>query len=205
MSNKQRLTLLSRHEKKAALTGGAVDDSIPEKALREILGKIHTHDFGADAILAVVAEQAKYCRGFSTPGIKKCETPAHMQPHEIESQAKDTAAVIDELMSRIRHMNPELKAKADEQLYGAFGSFALGMIENMRPDLYRLRAALQRAGDDIGSSAKRGPKSSGKADARRAVAATIMMHSKRRTPSRRPLAKDRADELAGDLLDACGI
>src|SRR5688572_21506565 len=98
MTNKQRLTLMTKAEKKAADWDGFIDFDIPREAITKRLKKEGTHRFDLRRILPLIRNQVVQVRAF-----KKKETSA-LEPKQIVQQAKDTARVIEELITRLEHI-----------------------------------------------------------------------------------------------------
>lgn len=198
--NKQRLTLLSTKEKRSAVSGGAVDDAIPEDLLRQRLRNEAGVSFDSHAIIKVVASRAGYCRGFNVPGIPGPVQPARMEPAELVKQAITTCAVIDELIVRMKSMHPDLTCWVNDALYRGRGETVGTLRDRVQPDLYLLRAAVVQAGSVIAERPVRtGPKRSPWLLARDAIAATLREHSQP------VIAAKAAKPLAVDLLELCGL
>lgn len=194
MKNKQRLTLLTRKEKAAADTGGWVDERIPHDLLRQRLMNEGGREFDIDAILPKIAYQVGWVR------MTQKHDAAHMEPKEIAQQAKETVAVIDELLSRLQHLHPHLAAEADYILFKARKEFVLSIKQRVQPDLYLLRASINQACGVIQKRpVKTGPKRNGWMVARDAIAKLLREHSK---PT---IAAKTARALAVELLELCDL
>lgn len=199
-NSKQRLTLLTKAEKLAAVTGGALDENIPANLIRKRLRDEARVTFDTDALLPAIASRVAWCRGLQVPGGKGQPAKAkRMEPTEIASQAADTCAVIDELMTRLDKLHPDLRAHADELLWRAGGEFVHTLRDRIQPDVYRLRAAIEQARlTVVDAGSKRGPKASAWTTARDGLAGDLHQHSQP------VLAAKAAKALAVDLLELCG-
>lgn len=186
--NKQRLTKITRTAKQASDTGGVLDFSIPEALLRQRLAT-DPKKYDVDAILQELSHRVAWAR-------LEASVP-RMKPSEVSKQAKDTAAVIDELIVRINHIYPELESFVDEALYQARGEFVLDMRGRIEPDLYRLRGVMLSVAKTIDANpGQTGPKSAWPI-MRDAIANTLRDHSEPQLDSR------GAKALAAELLELC--
>lgn len=183
---------ISRQEKRAARTGGVLDDRIPEAELREHLGRQvqrsgKAREFDLDKLLPEIANRVAWAR---------LDAP-RMEPAEIREQAEQTVAVLDDLLARFRHMHPDLDAWTNDALYRATGEFSSELVNRISPDLYRLRAALNAAAEKI--EGRPGRKRTAWEFTRDAIADALGEHS------RPKLAKADRRELAGELIELCGL
>lgn len=195
--NKQRITKLSPAEIQASIAAtdaaarGAVDDAIPEEAIGMALDRFGRRAFDRAAIFQALRNRARMNRLMARAG--------HLEPAEIVKQARDTAAVIDELLLRLEHLHPDLVDRADETLMYARGDFIGAIQERIELDLKRVRVALQEAGDAIAAQPmQKGPKSTWPS-MRDEIADILRQHS---SP---PLPKREAKELAAEILALCGL
>lgn len=191
--NKQRLTKITKREKQAAKSSGAMDERIPEDQIRRRLSDEAGKTFEIDALLGAIANRIGWLR------LTAEAEAARMKPSEIARQAADTIGVIDELLVRLRHLHPELQARAADALFRARGEFPSSIEQRIEPDLYRYRAALAHAARQIESApAKRGPRATAWHTARDGIAAALREHS---TP---PVPLKAAKAIAVELLELCG-
>lgn len=196
---RERLPLVTPVERAATVTGGAVDDRIPEEKIRRRLQDEGAGRLDVAPILAVVARQAGQCRGFQNPGHKMPVTSVHLSPAEVSKQAELTCETIDALFDRLDTLHPDLGALANDALYLSRGEFLFQIKQRISPDLYRIRAAVQHAGKVAGASGKPGPKHNPWMQARDQIAAALREHSR---PS---MSGKAAQGLAADLLELCGL
>jgi len=190
MSNTQRITKLSRKEKEAAVSGGALDFRIPEENLRQRL-QDEPATFDVDVVLDELAHHLAWARLTSAV--------AHMKPGKVREQAEHTVAVIDELIMRLDNMHPGIACMVDESLYRIGGEFCVNLRDRMAPDLYRLRSALRSAILTMEAEPVRpGPK--GDRSALKATVAEIL-----RANSEPSINAAEANALAADLLELCNL
>lgn len=189
--NKQRLTMLTRKEVAAADTGGVLDEQIDERRLREILRKSGT-EFDADPILEVLKVRVGWYRL-----LNRHEDIAQ---REITKQAKDTAAVIDELMTRLMNMHPDVYAHACAWMREHKKEMAHAVMERvLGEDLLWMKLALESAANAM-PKGKGGRRSEGERDtAYRAVYEALLKHC------RDGVTLLVARELAACLLAGCGM
>lgn len=198
-SNTQRLLLLTREEKLAAVTGGAIDDSIPELQIIQRL-KNEVSRFDTAAILPLIRSQAGRCRGFHIPGKRGPVIPSSLEPAEVIKQAGATCSVIDELRTRLANLHPDIDALANQVIYETRHEFLHDANARMDQDLLRIRAAITSASRTLRKSpSKAGPKHSGWQSARDAIAEALRKYS---VPV---IASKAATALAVDLLNLCGL
>lgn len=191
--NKQRVTLLTRREKKAADLGGMLDDRIPEDAIRQRLAN-EGREFDTDAVLAELARQCAEIRF-----IGRIEA-SDLEPREVVEQAQETAAVVAELLERLQHMHPDLDCRASEILFSSRQIGVHQLAERIKPDLYLLQAALMLAAGKIAKRPTRtGPKRNQWTHSRDALAGTLRTHSAPAIP------KKDSRTLAAELLELCGL
>lgn len=196
--NKQRLTMLTRKEVAAADTGGVLDDCINEQRLRKILRDAgrdrydNPIEFDADRILDVLRERVGLYRMF--------ERHEDITQSEIRKQARDTAAVIDELMTRLMNMHPDVYAHACFWMLKKKKEMAHAVMKRvLSEDLLWLKLALESAADAM-PEGKGGRPSEGERDtAYRAVYAALFANCRQR------LTKKLAQTVARDLLVGCGV
>jgi hypothetical protein len=190
---------VSRKEKLASITGGAIDDRIPLEKWRARLDHEHGNTFDVDAMATPnVAFAIAYARGISIPGERHPVVPPRMEPKEIREQAATLAACADELLERLDALHPDLEMYVRDALWHAYGESGLSVVPRIREGIVRIRAAVQHGGAQVGRG-KPGPKSTPWSEARDAVCAALVAHS---TPR---LGASAAREIAEDLLQLCGL
>lgn len=188
--NKQRLTLLTSREVAAADTGGSLDEQLDEKSLLEIL-KRSGRAFDAGAVLDVVRGRVGWYR--------LSKSHKDIPQREITEQARATAAVIDELMTRLTDMHPDVYAHACAWMLKHKGEMAHAVMERVKPDLSWLGWALKAAADAMPEGKGGRPADVERDKAYREVYEALLEHCKDDVP----LVEARA--LAADLLLACGV
>lgn len=199
-ANKQRLVRMTRAEKRAAITGGAVDDRIPKKLLLRRLSAEPGIAFEVTSVLEMVSRAASRCRGFSIPGERGCVVPPRMEPAKLVAQARETVAVIDELRERLSHMHPNIECWANDALYRSQSTHFCEVTQRMEPDLLRIRAAIDHAARILKANGGRtGPKNAVWQIARASVAEALREHSVPR------MSISRSKALSADLLALCGL
>src|SRR5690606_11286799 len=114
IKNKQRLPRVSRREKSAAITGGCIDNSIPEEGIKKRLDNEGKYKFDTTTLLSVVRRCAADCRGFANPGWRGLVRPVSLERAEIVKQAEIVAQDILELIERFEHLHPDLDCWANE-------------------------------------------------------------------------------------------
>lgn len=193
--NKQRVTLLTEKEKAAAKTGGALNTDIPEKKLRAILAKQSTATFDADVILTSLANAMGSFRfGNEIASV-------YMTNADDIKQANETAAVVQELITRLLHMSPTVSTMVSETLWVARREFAHSVIERINPDLYMLQAALNKAASEIEKwPTVRGARP--KHDRNALIRKTYQLLRNNSSPR---LSAINARTLTRELLNCCGI
>ena len=197
--NKQRLIRMTRAEKRAAITGGAVDDRIPEVALLRRLENEPDWDFESGPILEAVARAAGRCRGFHVPSEPGGIVPPRMEPAQVVEQARATVAVIDELRERLANLHPDIDCWANDALYRSQSTFIHELAQRIDPDLLRVRAAVDHAGRTLSSRKVRtGPKSEW-TTVRESLMETLRDCSTPKIP------KKDAKAPATDMLELCGL
>lgn len=191
--NKQRLTKLSAAEVKAAQSGGWLDERVPEDLIARRLSSEPATDFGVPEIVRFLGKRMGWIRLMANP------EAARMEPKEVAQQARDTAAVIDELLDRrLRFMHPELQAMIDGVLFQAVNKHVLAIRQAIDPDLRHLHAAALMVARKLEATpGKTGPKSTERKRAMTALSEHLQANS------RPPLAKRRAQALAADLIAIC--
>jgi hypothetical protein len=190
-ANKQRLTLMSRREKTAASTGGWLDERIPEDAVRTRLSN-EPRTINVDPVLTILKSRVGWTRLLAAPEAN------HLEPNDIRQQARDTAAVLEELQVRLHYMHPNLKALVDGSLFRAHELSVLTIRERTKPDLLLLAASLRMAESTIANwPVRTGPKYKEAQGAMAAIAKALRDHSK---PSY-SVKDSRA--LAKELLGYC--
>jgi hypothetical protein len=189
MSNKQRITQLTKREKQAAINSGVLDYSLPESVRQRLENDSRTFD------IETVLEQI----GREVAWIRLQYSPPNMRPSEVNKQGVDTVAVIDELIDRIDHMHPDLAADMDELLYQSRGEFGPQLRERIAPDLYSIRsalvAAIQKRENEL---VRTGPK--GDWAAKQIAVADIL-----RNYAKGPISKAESKALAKELLNLCNV
>lgn len=193
--NKQRVTLLTPKEGAAANPGGLIDTRIPEPKLRAILAKQSTATFDADVILTSLANAMGRFR-FSQE-----IASVYMPPADAIKQANETAAVVQELITRLNHLNPTVSAMLNETLWLARKEFANSIIERISPDLYMLQAALNKAASEI----EKWPTERGRRpnhDRNALIRKTYLLLQTNSTPQ---LTNKSARALTRALLECCGV
>lgn len=196
--NKQRLTMLTRKEVAAADTGGVLDERIDEQRLRKILRDAgrdrddNPIEFDAAPILDVLMERVGLYR--------MLERHEGIPQSEITKQARDTAAVIDELMTRLMNMHPDVYARACAWMLKQKKEMAHAVMRRvLGEDLMWMKLALESAADAM-PEGKGGRPSEGERDtAYRAVYAALFANCRQR------LTKKLAQTVARDLLVGCGV
>lgn len=191
--NKQRLTKLAPKEKAAANTGGVLDESIPEQEIIKYLNSKHDTVFDTALILETVANRAGWYRLMQ-------ERP-DIEPKARAQQARDTAAVIHELMDRLESMHPDVAAYADELLWRSDCELVCELAARINPDLLRLKLVLAKVADTMDSlPSKAGPKP--KVDRDSAYTKTFQALKSHSHPA---LSDAKAREYAAELLRLCSI
>ena len=199
-TNKQRLTLMTRAEKRAAITGGAVDERIPEATLLRRLENEPDCEFESGPIVEAAAGAAGRCRGFHVPGESGGIVPPRMEPAQVVEQARATVAVIDELRTRLANLHPDIDCWANDALYRSQSTFIHELARRIDPDLLRVRAAVNHAGRTLAAQGRRtGPKDAEWKTARTSIAEALRQHS---TPR---ISIKQSTMLSEDLLALCGL
>lgn len=198
-TNKQRVTLVTPIERQAAVTGGVVDDRVPEDTIRQRLADEAGIVFKVDQIIVELGRSAGRVRGFSVPGMGMMP-PVRMERAEIVQQSQETIRTIDALIDRLANLHPDLDCWANDALVKSCGEFIETVMHRCQDDLYRLRAAIDHAGKVVERyPAKKGPKPGPWSDAVKGMTDVLQAHS---TPR---LAAKSAKGLAVDLLSLCGL
>ena len=191
MTNKQRITKLSKKEKHAANSGGVLDDAIDavSKRLENEAGR----NFDSEAIIERLAHSVGLIRLFKTA------EKSRLEPKEVAKQASQTAAVIDELVTRFQNIHPELQVPLDDYYSIVHGFFFFQVLEGISPDLRRIQAILKKSAAEIRNQENRpGPKTGRWQIARNDIADALIEYSKPK------LSKKAAKEVAAELLELSG-
>ncbi len=191
--NKQRLTQITPREKKAAHSGGCLDERIPAQQIRQRLAD-EPREFDVDAVLPVIANQAAWAR------MMAINESVRMTRGEVIQQARDTVEVIDELVARISNLHPDLACWATDALFKSGRDGFRNLTRRLKPDLSVLRAAVNHAGATVQRQPKRtGPKQNRWMIARDNIGRALREHSTPAIPTK------AAKALAADLLQICEL
>lgn len=189
--NKQRVTLLSRKEVAAhsATGGGWGPSTVPRDKTLTVLGAHGIRD-EADAILSACVDPLG--RYLMTENFKN----AQLSPAEVRKQARETAAVAEELHRRIQYMDPFLD--------GLVSGYAYRMNQIDFPNngldyLLRLQWVMRACEKDAEAWPSKVPK---RTQARNELATTVMGILIQSVPA---MTKDRAREIAAEILAAWGV
>lgn len=198
-NNKQRVTLVTAKERRAAVSGGVVDDRVPDESIKCRLSSEANVAFDVDEIIRAIARSAGRVRGFSVPGMGVVP-PVRMERAEIVQQSQEAIRTIDALTDRLANLHPDLDCWANDILMQTHGEHIDSIVERCEKDLMRIRAAINHAGHVVAKyPAKTGPKPSTFDTAVKEVAGELRERSKPR------LAAKACKDLAIDLLQLCGL
>lgn len=193
-TNKQRLTLLTKKERRSTSRSGWVDETLPDKQIEQRLLDEPGVIFDARSILDVLAYEVGLVR------LLEQSEDSRLEPNEIAHQARQTADVIQELMERLEHMHFEIEAKVDATLVRSFGESVLQIREDLRPRLSRLMVLTRKVASEIERAPVRtGPKHRQRDLAKAHLTAAL------RANSDPPVGARRASALASDVLAITGV
>jgi hypothetical protein len=189
---KQRLMKLTRQEIAASPQGGWIDERVPVEDVRQLLTREPRVTFDTQSLLVDLGRIAGHAR--------LMRDVVRLERDQKAAQARETVAVIDELVQRLLHMDPHVEALATDLLYNAEKVSVLWVRQRIAPDLYLLRAALAGAATTIENKPSRtGPRPTWWTRARDDLTQALL---DRATPR---LAKKAAKALAVEILALCEL
>jgi hypothetical protein len=191
--NKQRLTKLTRKEIAASKSGGWIDERIRDDEIRRLLESDPKVRYPIDTLLDKIRRVVGHARLFRDVAAVKLE------PHQLADQADGTAAVIDELLTRLRHLEPRVEGLASDILYRAEKDSVLWIRERIAPDLTTLMVVMRAVAVRLATPARPGPRRTYWTQARDDIAAALQAHAEPK-----PSNKAAAD-LAADILSTCDL
>lgn len=184
------ITRMTKREKNAASIGHVLNERMPNKVLQQ-LQRLLPVGIDADTksrIMDAVVRAAGEYRFWQGGAVH------NLEPQQVRDQAQSTVDVVDELLSRLRHMHWEVRALADADLYRLNQDTVTTVASRLEPELFRLRTALARTAANLNE--QRLPKgrrpSAARDKALRAIFQAVC--------SAKVMGVEQARSLAGQLL-----
>jgi hypothetical protein len=190
-------------DRRAAVSGGALDTSDPLEAWKKRLAMEAPRTFDHEAIWRAVSSEVAHARGYSVP-VPGSEPrawmtvqPVALPPAALKDQADSIRTALRSVVEWLDNVNPELEGIVSSRLWLARREHLLEVRERIRPELERIHAALGFALDEL-KPGKQGPKP-GYGRVRASLARALQNES---TPR---LSAKAAQSLAEDLLELAKV
>jgi hypothetical protein len=182
---------MTKREIDASAIGRVLNEQVPDELLRKLLPV----ELGEDAVLRILASVA---RAVGQYRFWQGGSVQNLQPQEIRDQARATAEIADELLTRLRHMHWEVKALVDADLYRINSDSMLTVANRLEPELLRLRTALERTATNLDKQEL--PKGRKRDVARNQALRTVFVALREAKRGEKRIGVETARSLAGDLL-----